>query len=145
MKGLSKKNILLTVIALTVVFIVALMAICGNNKSIRLESEEERRRYIGSLGITVSKEPPVVRNIIIPSEFSTVYKKYNELQKEAGFDLWNYRGEFAVQYTYVVTNYKNDKGETEQDVRVNLILCEDMLIGGDISSTRLDGFMKGLK
>ncbi len=145
MKGLNKKSIVLTVLALATVLITVLMAVTGSKQSVRLESEEERRSYISSLGVTISEEPPAIRNIVIPSEFSTVYKKYNEIQKEAGFDLWDYRGEFAVQYTYIVTNYKNDKGENEQDVRINLILFEGKLIGGDISSTRLDGFMKGLR
>ena len=144
MKRLNKKRILLTAIAVATVLVTILMAVTGGSKSLKLESEKERRSYISTLGITVSEEPPVIRNIVIPTEFSAVYKKYNELQKQSGFDLWDYRGEFAVQYTYMVTNYKNDKGEIEQDVRINLILYEGKLIGGDISSTRLDGFMKGL-
>ena len=144
MKNLSRKNIILTAVALVVVLVILLSAVTKGNDPVILESEEQRISYINSIGITVTDDPPAVRNIIIPADFPPVYKKYNELQKQYGFDLWNYRGEPAVQYTYKVTDYRNDKGEAEQDVRINLITYEGHLIGGDISSTRLDGFMKGL-
>ena len=144
MKGSGKKGIILTILALGAVLIITVMAITGGSNPVKLESEEDRRSYISTLGITVTGDAPKIQNIIIPAEFSPVYKRYNELQKQSGFDLWNYRGEYAVQYTYRVANYKNDKGEIEADVRINLIVYEGKLIGGDISSTRLDGFMKGL-
>lgn len=143
-KILSNKSVFCTLFAVALVLVISGFAITRNSSAIRLESEEERQSYISSLGITVADTPPVIRNIIIPADFPPVYDKYNELQKESGFDLYSYRGEYAVQYTYTVVNYINDEGEAESNVRVNLILHEGKLIGGDISSTRLDGFMKGL-
>ena len=136
MKKIHKRSVILTLLAIALLFTMVLIA--GKKSGITLDSEDKRREYIGSLGITLTSEPPIVRNIVIPSEFSEVYSRYNELQKESGFDLWSYRGEYAVQYSYTATGYPDDT------VKVNLILHKNILIGGDISSTRLDGFMTGL-
>lgn len=38
-------------------------------------------------------------------------------------------------------NYGNKK----QEVRANLIVCEGQLVGGDVCSAELDGFMQGLR
>lgn len=137
MKKLSKRSIFLTLLAVILLLSVTLM-IAGRSDGTILDSEEKRREYIAGLKISLSDKPPVVQNIIIPSEFSEVYERYNEVQKSAGFDLWEYRGEYAVQYSYEAVGY------TDDTVKVCLILYKDRLIGGDISSTRLDGFMTGL-
>ncbi len=54
-----------------------------------------------------------------------------------------YKGKECDIYTYKITNYKDheDKG----DVVCNLMICDNKLIGGDVCSTQLDGFMQGLK
>ncbi len=137
MKILSRKSIFLTLLAAAILLIVVLM-IAGKSNGIILDTEEKRREYIAGLEIALSDKPPVIRNIVIPSEFSQVYERYNEVQKSAGFDLWEYRGEYAVQYSYEAIGY------TDDTVRVSLIIYKDKLIGGDVSSTRLDGFMTGL-
>ena len=138
MKSISLKGVLFTALAIALLLTVVLSVAAGKNGGMILDSDEKRREYIAGLEISLSQEPAVVRNIIIPSQFSDVYSRYNDLQKQAGFDLWSYRGEYAVQYSYKATGFENDT------VKVNLILYKDKLIGGDISSTRLDGFMTGL-
>ena len=137
MKKLNKRSLFLSLVAV-VILLTVILSTAVKDGGIVLDSEEKRRNYVASLKITLSDEPPVVQNIVIPSEFSEVYERYNELQKEAGFDLWEYRGEYAVQYSYVATGFADDT------VKVNLILYKERLIGGDVSSTRLDGFMTGL-
>lgn len=137
MKKLNKRSLFLSLVAV-VILLTVILSTAVKDGGIVLDSEEKRRNYVSSLKITLSDEPPVVQNIVIPSEFSEVYERYNELQKEAGFDLWEYRGEYAVQYSYVATGFADDT------VKVNLILYKERLIGGDVSSTRLDGFMTGL-
>ena len=92
-----------------------------------------------------STAAPVTKEITIPDEFSEVYENYNKLQKEQGFDLSQYKGKSAVCYTFPVIGYINEKGEQEDYVRANVLVCDGKIIGGDISSTRLDGFMKGIR
>lgn len=74
----------------------------------------------------------------IPNEFDMVYNNYNEIQKEAGFDLFPHRGKECVMYTYEVYNHPFGK------CNANIIVYKGEIIGGDISSVNLDGFMTPL-
>ena len=76
------------------------------------------------------------KEITIPTEFSDVYIKYNELQKKVGFDLLSFKGAKATVYTYKVTDYKELK-----NAYANLIICNGKIIGGDIFTTDLKGEM----
>ena len=89
------------------------------------------------LGYEVDETATEIKDIVIPENFSAVYEKYNNLQKQAGFDLKNYRGKNAKVYSYSLQN------DTEK--QIHLIVCEDRLIGGDVASLKLNGNMTGLK
>lgn len=108
-----------------------------------LGSEQQRQQFIKEMGWETEKEFSDCKKVTIPQEFNQVYESYNELQKQQGFDLTPYKGKECDIYTYKITNYKDheDKG----DVVCNLMICDNKLIGGDVCSTQLDGFMQGLK
>lgn len=72
----------------------------------------------------------------IPDPFDEVYLQYNALQKQQGFDLEPLAGKVCRQWVYEVTNYP-----AETPVHANLLVYEDRVVGGDICSTELDGFM----
>ncbi len=106
----------------------------------RMTNETQRQQFIKDLGWKVADEYDTCRIVIIPEEFDEVYKNYNDLQKQQGFDLAEYKGRTVEIYSYPVYNY-----EGEQNVMMNLMICDGMLIGGDVCCTELDGFMHGLK
>ena len=91
------------------------------------------------------KHRKIIRLLVIPAVFGSVYENYNALQKQCGFDLSLYKGEDAVQYTYIITDYTDDSGNTLDNIRMNLIIVSGRIVGGDICSAALDGFMTGLK
>ena len=98
--------------------------------------------YISSLGWVVSEEPDEIKEVVIPHEFNDVYLNYNEIQKAQGFDLTDYAGERVKMWTYTVTNYP---GYEDKDcVKINILVYEGCVIGGDVCSVELDGFMYGL-
>lgn len=109
-------------------------------KEVTLSTNEQRVAFLKSLGWEVAGEPSSVSEIIIPQTFNKVYNNYNAIQKEQGYDLTKYRGVRAKRWTYSVSNYPG----VADGVRANLLIYNDRLIGGDISSVSLDGFMKGL-
>lgn len=109
-------------------------------KEVTLSTNEQRVAFLKSLGWEVVSEPSSVSEVIIPQTFNKVYNNYNAIQKEQGYDLTKYRGARAKRWTYSVSNYPGVK----DGVCANLLICDDKLIGGDISSVALDGFMKGL-
>lgn len=90
-----------------------------------------------SLGLEVAEESASTRCIYIPQRFSDVYENYNELQNSAGYDLSAFKGCEVTVYTYEIKTPEGYSG----DCVVNLMVYRDRIIGGDISSSQLDGFM----
>lgn len=143
----KKPNLLaaaLLVVIACLLAVVALTAYRFSKKSqYTLGNEAQRQQFLKQMGWEVSGEFDECRQVLIPEQFNEVYEGYNELQKQQGFDLSAYKGKSCDVYTYKVRNYKGH--EDKDDVRCNLMICDDVLIGGDVSSTELDGFMQGLK
>ena len=143
----KKPNLLaaaLLVVIACLLAVVALTAYRFSKKSqYTLGNEAQRQQFLKEMGWEVSGEFDECRQVLIPEQFNEVYEGYNELQKQQGFDLSAYKGKSCDVYTYKVRNYKGH--EDKDDVRCNLMICDDVLIGGDVSSTELDGFMQGLK
>lgn len=109
------------------------------NNTVNCATTEQRVEYINSLNFeTDTKEES--KEIIIPEKFNDVYNKYNEIQKQQGFDLTEYKGKTAVMYTYHITNYNDG-----DNVIANLIVYDDVLIGADLCDTSVEnGFLVAL-
>ena len=103
------------------------------------EGEAAVKEFIESFGWEVSQKPVEIKEIFIPKSFDAVYDRYNEeIQLPGGYDLRRYAGQKAVLYCYEVLNYPSDDA-----VFANVLVCDGTVIGGDICSSRLDGFMHG--
>lgn len=109
-------------------------------QSSKLESNEERLYLLTSLGWKVDMQPAEAAEVRIPAEFSAVYDQYNLIQKEQGLNLEQYKGDKVMRYTYVIVNHPSG----ESSVRATLLVRNNKLVGGDISSPKLDGFMHSL-
>ncbi len=137
-------------LALSVFFTIFLSAqgisaeVSSNGKKITdlaAENNEQRIGYLKQFGWEVSAEPSEIVEVAIPTEFNDVYEKYNVIQKKQGFDLSPYRGKTVKRWTYDVTNYPDNR----PNVKANLLVYENKVIGGDICSLELDGFMHGFR
>lgn len=99
-----------------------------------------RLNFLSTLGWEVEQEPAEVVEVVIPQEFGDVYQNYNQIQKQQGLDLTPYRGKKVKRYTYVVNNYPG----RPENIRANLLIYRDKIIGGDICSLEAkNGFMHG--
>lgn len=107
--------------------------------SVAASNEEERLSFLRSLGYEVEEPYVEVSEVLIPDEFDEVFQKYNEVQQSANMDLEPYHGKRVKCWTYRVLNYP-----TDDEVSAHLYVYNDKVIGGDISSAALDGFMHGL-
>ncbi len=105
-----------------------------------MSTQEEQVEFLESLGWQVEEEPNQILEVLIPKEFDQVYENYNQVQKAQGCDLSKYGGKKCKRYTYVVKNYPDHP----ENVRANLLVYKNKLIGGDICSLELDGFLHGL-
>ena len=106
-----------------------------------VKSDDDRREFLRQFGWEVAEGKVEGVTVTIPSEFDKVFAAYNELQREQGFDLSKYRKKTVTRYTYTVTNFENEEGT----VYVNLIVYRNRVIGADICSADISGFICGLE
>ena len=66
---------------------------------------------------------------------------YLALQQEAGFDLSDDMGQSVTRYTFTITNYPTG----ESGILADLLVRGGAVVGGDIRSSALDGFIHSLK
>ena len=100
----------------------------------------QRIAYLQSLGWEVETEPVETLQFLLPDPLAEPYLTYNELQKEQGFDLAACAGKQVARYTYTVTNYPG----RPDGVQLNLYVCEDLPVAGDVCCPGADGFQDTL-
>ena len=105
----------------------------------RICTNEDRVNLLKLYGWEVDPEPKEITEVTVPDLFDKVYEDYNKLQKEDGFDLKKVAGKQVKQYTYLVLN-----AEYEGTVLAELLIRKDRVVGGDICSARIDGFVHRL-
>ncbi|MBR2875846.1 MAG: DUF4830 domain-containing protein [Clostridia bacterium] len=117
-----------------------LVEVKTNSINFNASDNKERLAFISQFGWEVEEEPDEVCEIIIPQEFDDVYENYNAIQLKQDCDLTDYRGKRVKRWTYIIKNYP---GYSQEDtcVRINLLIYDGMVIGGDVCSTELSGFM----
>ena len=106
----------------------------------KVRNNNDRVTFLSQLGWTVNSEPLEIEEIEIPNTFNSTYDEYNQLQISQGFNLKKYKGKTCRLFSYRIPNYP----DTRVDVRANLIVYNNKLIGGDISSDKFKGFMHSL-
>ena len=106
-----------------------------------LRDNEDRIAYLKELGWEVDEEPIESMELALPEELTGSYAAYNELQLAQGFDLRDYLGKSVSRWTYQVRNYP----DRPEDVQLNLYLCEDRPIAGDIIAGGEGGFQGTLR
>lgn len=114
-----------------------------NKNTISIEnvnSHEDRIKALESLGWQVKEDPLEFMEVQIPEEFDEVYSEYNNIQISQGMDLKKYAGKRAMRYSYQILNYPTG----EAGIIANILVYKNKLIGGDVCSPQLNGFMHGL-
>lgn len=110
--------------------------------SLKGDNHENRKAFFSAFGWEISDEPIEVKETVIPAEFDEVYSKYNELQKKQNFDLEKYKNVRVKSWSYEILNYPGYEN-SDGIIRGNLLTCNGKIIGGDICSVELGGFMHG--
>ena len=105
-----------------------------------MKTEAGRVAWLRSNGWEVESPAESESRVLIPATFSRVFEEYNSLQKRQGFDLSRYSGKEVTMFTYRVTN----AGSRDEEVLAVLYLLDGALVGGDVHSTALNGFMEPL-
>lgn len=141
-----KKRVLLLLVAAVAAIVLILvlfngMRNSGSKDAILLNSNEARITYLQTWGWEVNPEPVETLQLLLPDKLKDDDLTYNELQKEQGFDLTTCCGKQVSRYTYTVTNYP----DRPDGVQVNLYICEDKAVAGDVIAAGENGFQAGLE
>lgn len=105
----------------------------------KVKSVEDAQKFLSQFGWEVDAATAKKVEVSMPAEFDKVFTGYNELQKRQGLDLSKYRNRQVTRYTFTVTNYKDYEGT----VLANVLVYRNRVIGGDICSADVTGFVVG--
>ena len=105
----------------------------------KIRSNEDRIEFLRQFGWEVSAEAVESEQVTIPADFDKIFAGYNEIQKRQGLDLTKYKGKTMMRYTYDVTNYQGYEGK----VQVNMLVYRGKVVGGDVCSADVNGFIHG--
>ncbi|MBQ9967892.1 MAG: DUF4830 domain-containing protein [Oscillospiraceae bacterium] len=146
----NKRKVLLGLIA--AVCIIILLAVLLKNAdapeqdtpqeqvvSMNGGTNEERLAFLERYGWRVDETPTETQEVRIPQEFNEVFTRYNELQKEQGFDLNEFAGKTAKRYVYAVTNYPDGSDGHYATILVH----KNKIIGGDVTGPAQNGGIHG--
>ena len=106
-----------------------------------IKTNDDRVEFLSQFGWQVEPEAVESVEVTIPEEFDKIFSAYNELQKRQGLDLTKYKKKNVQRYTYKITNYDGYDGT----VYANILVYRNKVIGGDVCSADVKGFMHGLE
>ncbi len=131
---------MLFIAAAVIIFLTAArLSENSSEKRFEMPSNAARVEFLNKYGLIV-KPVPEVQDITIPRRFGTVYEEYNKLQLSQGFDLKEYAGRDAVLCSYTVLNCP----EYPENVRANMVICDNILIACDVTLNEENGFTRAL-
>lgn len=105
----------------------------------KIKNNDDQLEFLAQFGWECGEAPIEEVTLDIPTEFDKIMKTYNEIQKQQGLDLEKYSGKNVRRVTYEITNYPGVEGK----VLANIILYKNRVIGGDICSSDVNGFIHG--
>lgn len=143
----SKLKVVLLIVLCVVAAVAFLLASSMSKKAstqggitLKANNSEQRIAFLSQFGWDISHDPIEVCEVIIPSEFDKTYEDYNKIQKQNGFDLEKYKGMRVKRWTYEIKNYPGYPAENSC-IRANMLVYDGLVIGGDVCSVELNGFM----
>ncbi len=104
-----------------------------------ISTNKDRISFLAQYGWTVEEEPYDTASVTIPADFDKIFTTYNTMQQLQGLDLSDYKRKSVTRYTYLITNYPNYEGK----VYANLLIYKDRVVGGDVCSADVNGFIHG--
>lgn len=132
---ITKKTLAIIIAGIIIFLLILSRVFAVSSKSVDGSTNHNRVMYLESLGLMVDDSNVSFREIVIPETFNEIYKEYNSLQKEAGFNLAYFKNRTATLYTYDLYNKQE---------QAHLIVYKNEIIGGDIADMNVNGGMRPL-
>ena len=138
---LSRKMLICAVVSILAMVLLLLCALLiPRRASPAMAGDSEEQLCVSTLtafGWEVDEEPLETETVRLPESLS---QGYLALQAEANFDLTAHIGKTATRYTFRVRNYPTG----EEGVLADVLIREGKVIGGDIRTANMDGFIHSL-
>lgn len=152
----NKHKIFMIVLILVIIFVllgfgykaIKLKNIKVINQTNLAAGEPEKTdvvKFIESYGWKPDVSSVEIEEFALPEVFDTIYKKYNQYQKDVGLDISPYKGKLVKRYTFKINNYKNPEKYKNQQVYADVLVYNKKIIAGDLKTNELNGFMVSLK
>lgn len=106
-----------------------------------VKSSADAANFLAQFGWTVNGGDAKSAKVTIPESFDKVFAAYNEIQKSQGLDLSKLKKKELTRYTFEVTNYADYEGT----VYANVLVYRNRVVGGDICSADVSGFVHGFE
>lgn len=144
---LTKKRAVALLLILGVILSTAVI-LCSSPRSLfstgdmlDVSQTNGREKYLASYGWVIDPDSEEARNVLLPKNFEGAVREYADMQTSQGYDFASYAGLECSQFTYTVTNYEG----CSSTVYATLYVKGTRVIGGDIHSAEIDGFMHGIR
>ena len=143
---LSKPKLFAAAVILVGVIVAIVMLLTGQGATVPSlpdgNSHEARAAYLATYGWSIDGIPKETQTVTIPDATENkVFARYNELQKDQGFDLLPYTGKEVIRYVYEILNYPDGTAP----VYAGVLVFEGKIIGGEITDTSPNGVMHGFQ
>lgn len=107
----------------------------------KVKCEDDAERFLAQFDWIVDATPIEIKEVTMPDEFDKIFAAYNEIQKNQGLDLAKYKRKKLTRYTFEVTNYEG----YDKKVLANVLVYRGKVVGGDICSADVEGFVHGFE
>ena len=111
----------------------------GQRLDTAVNGPEDVVRIAGFFSVSVDPDHVSSEQVLIPKNFHGIFQQYDQLQKNIGPGLSDFRGRRVLKYSApVLDSPQNDK------TILTILVCDRHFIGGDISSCEFGGEMRSL-
>ena len=105
----------------------------------KINDAADVKEFLLQFGWETDNEPIETANVTVPQKFDRVISEYNQIQKGQGLNLEKYKGKDVVRFTFKIRNYSG----YDDEVYANVIVYKKKVIGGDLCSADVNGFIHG--
>lgn len=139
------KGKLIAALLIILAVVIATIIICSGpsgqpaqDNAHNAATNDDRIAFLSSFGWTVDGDPVQTQQVRIPDTSSEIFDRYNQLQQSQGFDLTKFAGKTVSRFVYEIQN-----ADQEGPVYATILVYDNQIIGGDVSSAAADGIMHG--
>ncbi|MBQ2892908.1 MAG: DUF4830 domain-containing protein [Oscillospiraceae bacterium] len=142
----DKKKIAV-IFAAVVVAIAALILLFSGGRdasptaATNVSNNDARVEFLKGFGWDVTTSPVESSQVRIPEKTNEVFDRYNEMQKQQGYDLTQYAGKTVMRYVYKINNYPG----AIEPVYATVLIYKNQVIGGDVTDTAAKGHIHGFQ